>query len=285
MKLDLNFNALTKLREWWKQVQNNFKTIEAECNETREIAENALTAEQAEEYMSEFINSTPEYTEAIESFAELIAEHGGSVEALEDMFGKRLRYYLYEEQLDADTITDDAIYFCKAGTLNTPDEAKNGILLNFCGVCQYLLTSDGRVYSRADGGEWYNEADAVRDEISALSTVVDGKSEVVFGTYTGNGSADRFIELDFEPIAVEVYADDGAQYNDSSTPHDYYGGLALKDNPCMSDAGLYVIKIDGNGFYVTLANNSNRSRYIRTNTSGSKYYFKAYKNGEIIKIS
>ena len=38
MKLDLNFSAMSRLRDWWKQVYNNFETIETECTTTREIA-------------------------------------------------------------------------------------------------------------------------------------------------------------------------------------------------------------------------------------------------------
>ena len=98
MKLDLNFNKSTKLRDWWKQVYNNFKIIESECSETRVIAESALTSEEAREYMTEFINSTPENMAAIEAFTALLEKHGDSTAALEEVFSDRLRYYAHDSE-------------------------------------------------------------------------------------------------------------------------------------------------------------------------------------------
>ena len=61
-----------------------------------------------------------------------------------------------------------------------------------------------------------------------ISDRYDMENSVVFGTYTGDGTAERFIELDFTPVAVEVYRKDGGQFNAWGTPHEYAGGLALK---------------------------------------------------------
>ena len=130
--------------------------------------------------------------------------------------------------------------------------------------------------------------DSTDEKIDELTTVINAKSEIVFGTYTGNGNADRFISLGFTPVAVEVYAGDGGQYDSSGSSRYYFGGLALKSYPCRYDGtngNFYIIKIDGNGFYVTCAESSNGAEDINSNINGEVYYFKAYKNGEIIKIS
>ena len=66
---------------------------------------------------------------------------------------------------------------------------------------------------------------------------------------------------------------------DFSTPHYYYGGLALKDNPCTLGGGSFIIKIEGEGFYVANADISNHD--ILTNIKNAKYYFKAYRYGEV----
>lgn len=90
MKLDLNFDALTKLKDWWKTVKGNFEIIERDCTETREIAENACTPEQAEGYLAELAGSNAGYMEAITAFKNLYEESGGSTAALEELFGERV---------------------------------------------------------------------------------------------------------------------------------------------------------------------------------------------------
>lgn len=282
MKLDLNFNKLTKLRDWWKQVQNNFAIIEAECTETRVIAQSALTSEEAREYMLEFINSTPENMTAIEEFAALLERHGDSASALEEVFSDRLRYYAHDSELDANLVAElyDGIHFCKSGTLNTPTNG-NGILLNFKGVCQYWLTVDGKAYSRQNDSEWVKNDKAVNDRIDSLNeaikSVQQSKSELVFGKYTGNGDADRFINLGFTPFAVEIYTDSGLQGAPSGGGDETFGGLALLGLNCGGDS----IKIDTNGFHVKYDFSNNKF----TNKSNEVYYFKAYKNGEIMEVS
>lgn len=90
MKLDLNFDALTKLKDWWKTVKGNFEIIESDCTETRRLAKNACTPEQAEEYLAELVNSSPEYMEAITAFKSLYEESGSSTAALEELLGERV---------------------------------------------------------------------------------------------------------------------------------------------------------------------------------------------------
>ena len=174
----------------------------------------------------------------------------------------------------------DGIHFCKSGTLNTPANG-NGILLNFKGVCQYWLSVDGKVYSRQSNGEWLKSDKAVNNRIDTLNEVIksvqQSKSEVVFGKYAGNGEADRFINLGFTPVAVEIYTDNGLQGSPNGGGDESYGGFALAGLNCGGDS----IKVDTNGFHVKYDFSNNKF----TNKSNEVYYFKAYKTGTIMEVS
>lgn len=229
MKLDLNFTALTKLKDWWVQVQNNFRTIETECTATRTLAENACTPEQAQEYLAELVGSNAEYMAAITAFKDLYESSGNSTEALETLFGERVSLTEYNTH-------------------------KNNTEIHHTHVNKAIL-----------------------DEITTDKVEKwDSKSEVVFGTYTGDGSTSRFINLGFTPVAVEVYTDTGRQGGASGGLNNcYYGGLALNGYPCRD-----VIEVVENGFNVF--HDSKNSRL--SNNQGTVYYFKAYKNGTIQEV-
>lgn len=292
MKLDINFNALTKLSDWWKQVQDNFKIIESESNKTREIAESALTGEEAEQYMTSFISSIPEYQDAIESFTAIMEENGNSVEALEEVFHERLKYYRMDAEFDVTTAkSDDAIYFCCAGTLNTPDEG-NGILLTRKDGVFCWLSDTGRVYCK-NGNEWVStdveNENKIADINNNIQIINDTKCEVVFGMYEGDDAEERFIDLGFTPAAVEVYTMDGQQGGSITNTMYYKGGIAFLDNPAYitwaeKDSVVEICEGGFKVYYRTIYNASGNSVYIHSNRSLYKYYFKAYKNGEIMEV-
>lgn len=101
---------------------------------------------------------------------------------------------------------------------------------------------------------------------------------VVFGVYTGDGSADRFIELGFTPRAVEVYTKAGCQFYDLYDGHESYsGGLALLENPCVGAYNTMVLDIDENGFNVHYYTHKSPHYTIGTNTENTVYYYKAYR--------
>lgn len=103
----------------------------------------------------------------------------------------------------------------------------------------------------------------------------DSKSEVVFGTYTGDGSTSRFINLGFTPVAVEVYTYTGKQGGATGGVNNHFlGGLALNGHPCYQ-----IIEVVENGFNIGVVDDSHKS-----NQQGLVYYFKAYKNGTIQEV-
>lgn len=287
MKLDLNFNALTKLRDWWRQVHNNFGIIERECTETRKIADAACTRQELEAYVAEFVGSSEEYMQAIEAFTELYNENQSSVTALEEIFGDRFRYYQNGLGFDVNTAEDNAIYILGAGTLNTPTD-NGGILINAPAPTGLKLwfANNGDTYFKNTQQEWTLTTQAVLDAISDLDdeirAVKTRKCEVVFGTYTGDGvggaTTSRFINLGFTPVAIEIYDDSGEQGNSTTSSTSCSGGLALIGYPCDAGGGNNAIEITDNGFNVKYYDRA------RTNMNNYKYYFKAYKNGEIMEV-
>ena len=108
---------------------------------------------------------------------------------------------------------------------------------------------------------------------------------IVFGKYTGNGEAKREIYLGFTPTAVEVYRCDGLQnslHAASSYHEDHYGGLALKGQNCYDyDKPIITVKEGGFNVYYNVKENSH---CILTNLNNTNYYFKAYRDFEIMEV-
>lgn len=280
MKLNFNFNGLTKLKEWWQVILSNLKIIEAEVNSVQQTLKDSCTKTEAKQYIAELAGATPEYMAAIEAFSELYQQNSSSAAALEELSGKRLRYFAHRETFDVNTaLTEDidSIHFCRNTTLNSAD-GENGILLSMPGYIQIWYSTMGNQYYRLSGGEWtpatndmLSDIEKAKQDILALQT---SKSEIVFGTYTGNGTTGRIINLGFKPVAVEIYRSDGYQAYYDAPLDKIFGGLVLRDNPLGSSA-----EIVENGFVL----NDEKLNYA----SGSfnyKYYFIAYKNGAIMSF-
>jgi hypothetical protein len=85
------------------------------------------------------------------------------------------------------------------------------------------------------------------------------KSGVVYGTYTGDGNASKFINLGFTPSVVYVKDVDGRGAS-------YYGGFADKTTPC-SYSGVKLVEIVENGFNVFYGGTS--SDTAKTNSSSN----------------
>lgn len=113
-----------------------------------------------------------------------------------------------------------------------------------------------------------------QDDDAATKAYVDGA--VVIGSYTGNGGANRTINLGFEPSAVLIMHESGS----TSDSNGCLGGLATKSVSVTSNiAGVGsppsyedVISIVSNGFALT----SNYSTQ-RANVSGYQYNYVAWR--------
>ena len=109
-------------------------------------------------------------------------------------------------------------------------------------------------------------ADSALDtRLTAAETALPLKCECYFGTYTGNGSQPRTIELGFKPKAVLVIPQNGyMSYSVNGNPY-YYGGFALEEQSgtafAVTDTGFQIKSLSGN---------------VQTNTRNTKYLFIAF---------
>lgn len=174
MQLDLNFNALTRLSEWWSKVKSNFEIIQTECTETRAIADNACTPEQAEEYLAELVNSNSEYMSAITAFKNLYEESGDSTAALEEIFGERVSmteynthknntniHHTHTNKSALDTLTDEkmAKWDSKSdvvfGVYTGDGTEERTINLGFKPTAVVVYNDEGRQHSTPSGSSTF----------------------------------------------------------------------------------------------------------------------------------
>ena len=87
----------------------------------------------------------------------------------------------------------------------------------------------------------------LQNQINTHSMQIAGKCEIVLGTYTGDGSKERFINLGFTPKAI-YSVPFGGRVSDNSR---WYGGFAMQNYPVINTNGnRTVLQIETNGFRV-----------------------------------
>ena len=101
----------------------------------------------------------------------------------------------------------------------------------------------------------------LQNQINTHTTQIAAKCEVVFGTYTGDGQASRFISLGFTPKALICAQSDGTIINGNRIQ----GGIIL---PATSGG----LTIETNGFRTLYSDD-----LYWTNVSNRKYYYIAFK--------
>ena len=129
--------------------------------------------------------------------------------------------------------------------------------------------------------QWVPEDDFLRTDfntdfqkidtaIRAAYNLAAGKSAWVAGSYTGDTTVDRVINLGFHPQAVLVEQPTGSRGASNSME----GGLALRNRPVISSrADGPALSITTNGFIVTYFIDDEAF----TNTGGRTYYYLALK--------
>ena len=115
-------------------------------------------------------------------------------------------------------------------------------------------------------------AKADQTAVNSLQTQVSAKCEVVFGAYTGDGSASRTVPLGFTPKAVYVCTRGGVAGTSSGSYHSY-GGLVLPGHSVMVDgmSGQTTLAVTTGGFRVYYGT------YQETNISGYVYHYMAFR--------
>ena len=108
---------------------------------------------------------------------------------------------------------------------------------------------------------------ANQSDLTSLTTTVNGKVGIVVGTYTGNGEDSRVINLGFQPKAVFLFREDGVTCSGEAGSATY-GGLFYPG--CRLGFGSTICaEVVSNGFRVYTKS------YVRTNSSGTVYYYLA----------
>ena len=92
----------------------------------------------------------------------------------------------------------------------------------------FLRTDFNEDFAKIDGALG---GKAEQSAVDTLAEQVAGKSELVTGSYTGDGEASRTIELGFSPKAVLLASGSGPINYTSSR----YGGLALEGAEVNTD--------------------------------------------------
>lgn len=143
-----------------------------------------------------------------------------------------------------------------------------------------------------DIGVFNSNADKMDAAYADLTAQSMQKSDIVFGTYTGNAPEDyekntaysQTINLGFTPKAVVVYQDGCRMYAVSNQTGSFLGGLALEGHPTDPDDNndRHSVEVVTNGFKVSYYYSS-AGGGLFTNSHGTTYYFIAFKNGQIVE--
>lgn len=118
---------------------------------------------------------------------------------------------------------------------------------------------------------WGGAISQVNSEISEISGKV---SEFVMGSYTGDGTSNRTIELGFTPKALIVTDETGVPFKYLSGVAQWCGGIVSKDYPAKY-SGNIILLITDNGFIVNFYTSG--GIYIATNNENRVYHYIALK--------
>lgn len=124
--------------------------------------------------------------------------------------------------------------------------------------------------------QWDAADQVLREEFNQDNKKIDGAlatiPQLVFGSYVGNGSATRKIELGFTPSVLFVVAKDGMTFREINGSSQFCGGLVFKDEPALDVyRDRMILEICENGFHV--AYNVDNSLYLYTNEPDMKYHY------------
>ena len=123
--------------------------------------------------------------------------------------------------------------------------------------------------SSARAGGDSAEASARTAADSSLQTQINTKCEVIVGSYVGDQTENRVINLGKTPKAVLLISNDGKMF--AANENAVFGGLAVTDSPSYASP-VYpsIITIVTNGFQVTY---SNLYKSLATNRQDKTYNY------------
>ena len=119
-----------------------------------------------------------------------------------------------------------------------------------------------------------SEATAAREQADTdLLAEVQLRAVLQVGSYTGDGTANRVINLGYQPKAVLLTSESGITTYLYSGAYYCFGGLALPGVPVYTngDTSRVALTIVSNGFQVTCVSN----QYLYTNQTNNLYRYLA----------
>lgn len=135
--------------------------------------------------------------------------------------------------------------------------------------------------------QWAAEDRIMRSDFNADNQKIDAAlatmPRIVTGTYVGDGTASRFIDLGFTPRALYVCAESGAAFDQYTSNDDYLryirGGLALPGHPLrdrtFSDSETIALSIVNGGFQTVCTSRvvGNPKIMLYTNEKNVTYHY------------
>lgn len=125
----------------------------------------------------------------------------------------------------------------------------------------------GDNFLRTDFNTDFEKIDAALNHIFQTA---DGRADVVNGTYTGDGAAERAISLGFQPKALYLCTWGGVAGHISGS-YRVYGGLAFPGHPIVDQGhnDAVAVEITGTGFQL------HQDAYRCVNDTDVPYYYVA----------
>lgn len=129
-----------------------------------------------------------------------------------------------------------------------------------------------------DLNQWLSTDQVLRTDFNADNAKIDAAlaalSQLVTGTYEGDGTAERFISLGFTPKALLVFRQEGYPATGSNS---LYGGMAFLGTPAqvLTSPNTYtsILSITEGGFQVYYSSYHD----IRSNQADTVYHYMAWK--------
>ena len=105
---------------------------------------------------------------------------------------------------------------------------------------------------------------------SNLQTQINAKCEIIYGSYTGDGTAERTISLGRTPKALILCKNEGIMFDSTST---IYGGVALPNYPVYSNGAKHDAAAIVNGGFKVYTYSVNNRMLVCTNGNTAVYHY------------
>ena len=103
-----------------------------------------------------------------------------------------------------------------------------------------------------------------------MQSQINAKCEIIYGSYTGDGTAERTISLGRTPKALILCKNEGIMFDSTST---IYGGVALPNYPVYSNGAKHDAAAIVNGGFKVYTYSVNNRMLVCTNGNTAVYHY------------